>query len=144
MPLTVTGQQLKHMRRLAEEAYPEECCGVLLGIRNGNDREVVDVVACRNAAMTPRTRYEINPVGLVRVQRDGRERGLEIVGIYHSHPEHEPKWSETDLRDGEWVGCSYLIVEVRKGRAVAQQSFELVSERGEKRFVEEELKRKSE
>lgn len=90
--------------------------------------------------MTPRTRYEIDVQELVRVQREGRSRGLEIVGIYHSHPEHEAKWSDTDLRDAEWAGCSYLIVEVREGSARIERSFELVSEGGEKRFVEEELR----
>jgi proteasome lid subunit RPN8/RPN11 len=138
--LTVTEQQLKQMRRHAEEAYPAECCGVLLGTRNSNNREVVEVVACGNMAMTPRTRYEIDVRELVRVQRDGRGRELEIVGIYHSHPEHEAKWSATDLRDAEWAGCSHLIVEVREGKAQAERSFELVSESEKKRFVEEELR----
>jgi proteasome lid subunit RPN8/RPN11 len=138
--LTVTEQQLKQLRRLAEEAYPEECCGVLLGTRNGTDREVVDVVACKNAAMAPRTRYEIDVRELVRVQREGRGRGLEIVGIYHSHPEHEAKWSATDLRDAEWAWSSYLIVEVRAGVARAERSFELVSEGEKKKFVDEELR----
>jgi proteasome lid subunit RPN8/RPN11 len=138
--LNVTGQQLKQMRRHAEEDYPKECCGLLLGIRDGNSREVVDVVPCENASMTPRTRYEIDVRELVRVQRDGRGRGFEIMGIYHSHPEHEAKWSETDLRDAEWVACSYLIVEVRAGVAKAERSFELVSESGEKKFVDEELR----
>src|SRR3954454_10821790 len=125
--LNVTGQQLKQMRRHAEQDYPNECCGLLLGIRNGNSREVVDVVPCENASFNPRTRYEIDVRELVRVQREGRGRGLEIVGIYHSHPEHEAKWSPTDLRDAEWVGCSYLIVEVRAGIAKVERSFELLS-----------------
>jgi proteasome lid subunit RPN8/RPN11 len=138
--LTVTEQQLKQMRRLAEEAYPEECCGVLLGTREGHIRKVVEVVACKNASITPRTRYEIDVRELVGVQRKGRESGLEIIGIYHSHPEHEPKWSETDLRDAEWAGSSYLIVEVRGGVAKAERSFELVSDGTEKKFLDEELR----
>jgi proteasome lid subunit RPN8/RPN11 len=138
--LNVTGQQLKAMRRHAEKDYPKESCGLMLGIRNGNSREVVDVVPCENASFSPRTRYEIDVRELVGVQRKGRGRGLEIVGIYHSHPEHEAKWSATDLRDAEWVGCSYLIMEVRDGVVKAQGSFELVSEGGGKKFVDEELR----
>src|SRR5215208_4456445 len=117
--LNVTQQQLKQIRQHAEEKYPRECCGVLLGIRNGNSREVVEVVSCENTSFNPRTRYEIDVRELVRVQREGRGRGIEIVGIYHSHPEHEARWSATDLRDAEWVGCSYLIVEMRAGVAKA-------------------------
>ena len=139
MALSVTEQQLKLIRAHAEGEYPAECCGVLLGIRNGNTREVVELTACSNAAMTPRTRYEIGVVDLVRVQRTGRERGLEIVGFYHSHPEHEAMWSERDLRDAEWPGCSFLIVEVRTGVVRAERSFEMVSEDGVKRFVEETM-----
>jgi proteasome lid subunit RPN8/RPN11 len=140
VPLIVTEQQLKVIRGLAEVAYPEECCGVLLGTRNTNDREVVEVVPCENVALTRRSRYEVHVLELVRAQLDGRQRGLDIVGIYHSHPDHPARWSATDLRDAEWVGCSYLIVEVRAGRAHAQGSFELVNDGEKKEFLEEDVK----
>jgi proteasome lid subunit RPN8/RPN11 len=132
---------LDALRRLAAAAYPLECCGVLLGTRAGETREVRKVVACHNArADSPHNRYSIDPVELIRIQKDARATGLEIVGIYHSHPDHPAQWSATDLQDGCWVGYSYVITSVENGNATATNSFFLAGTTEEdKAFLAEEL-----
>ena len=88
----------------------------------------------------PQDRYHIDPRELVRIQRQGRERGLDIIGFYHSHPDHPVRWSQTDLAEAHWIGCSYVITSVEKGRAVTTNSFALhgVAEE-DKHFDDEEI-----
>ncbi len=70
------------LRRHGEETYPHECCGVLLGTTDGCVRTAVEAVRCGNTRHdSPQNRYNIDPRELVRVQRQGRERGLDIVGF---------------------------------------------------------------
>ncbi len=132
---------LDALRRQAEAAYPHECCGVLLGTRADDAREVRKVVACRNARTdSSHNRYSIDPVELIRIQKDARASGLEIVGIYHSHPDHPAQWSATDLHDACWIGYSYVITSVEHGNATAINSFFLSGTTEEdKAFVAEEL-----
>ena len=100
-----------------EETYPHECCGVLLGRMEDDERQVVTSVRCGNTrADSPQNRYNIDPRELVRIQRQGRERGEDIVGFYHSHPDHPARWSQTDLAEAHWFGCSYVITSVEKGK----------------------------
>ncbi|HTI50248.1 MAG TPA: M67 family metallopeptidase, partial [Planctomycetaceae bacterium] len=68
-------------------------------------------------------RYNIAPQELVKIQRIGRERGLDIVGFYHSHPDHPAQWSKTDFAEAHWLGCSYVITAVEQGAARQTNSF---------------------
>jgi proteasome lid subunit RPN8/RPN11 len=115
------------IRRHGEEAYPNECCGVLLGrVADDGTRIVTSTARCGNTRTdSARNRYNIDPRDLLRIQREGRERGEDIIGFYHSHPDHPARWSPTDLAEAHWFGCSYLITSVEKGRAVLTNSFEL-------------------
>ena len=115
------------IRRHGEEAYPNECCGVLLGgVTDDGTRIVTSTARCGNTRTdSAHNRYNIDPRDLVRIQREGRERGEDIIGFYHSHPDHPARWSPTDLAEAHWFGCSYLITSVEKGRAVLTNSFEL-------------------
>lgn len=70
-----------------------------------------------------RNRYHIAPEELIRIQRQGRERGLDIVGFYHSHPDHPARWSKTDFAEAHWLGCSYVITAVDEGVAQVTNSF---------------------
>ena len=127
------------LRRHGEETYPHECCGVLLGQMEGDTRVVTSVVRCGNTrADSPHNRYNIDPRELIRIQREGRERGEDIVGFYHSHPDHPAMWSATDLAEAHWIGCSYVITSVEEGKAAVTNSFALAgSEEADKRFVDE-------
>jgi len=128
------------LRQHGEETYPYECCGVVLGrFEDDGTRTVTRVVRCGNTREdSPQNRYNIDPKELIRIQREGRERGEDIVGFYHSHPDHPAQWSPTDLADAHWLGCSYVITSVEKGKAAVTNSFELVgSDENEKKFVDE-------
>ncbi len=68
-------------------------------------------------------RYNIAPEELIKIQRQARTLGLDIVGFYHSHPDHPAQWSKTDFDEAHWLGCSYIITSVEKGKAVMTNSF---------------------
>lgn len=139
--LRISKAQREVMRRHGEETYPGECCGVLVGSIDGNGRKhVASVIRCRNIREdSPTNRYEIDPRELLRIQRECRDSGSEIVGFYHSHPDHPPRWSRTDLADAHWTGCSYVITSVEHGRATETASFILVGDEETKSFVAETI-----
>jgi proteasome lid subunit RPN8/RPN11 len=129
------------LRQHGEETYPNECCGVLLGRMDGDERVVTSIARCGNTREDlPHNRYNIDPKQLIRIQREGRERGEDIIGFYHSHPDHPPQWSPTDLVEAHWFGCSYVITSVEKGKAAVTNSFELTgSDENDKEFVDEKV-----
>ena len=112
------------IRRHGEETYPHECCGVLLGSALEGANRVVEAERAGNTRTdSAHNRYNIAPQELVRIQRQGRQRGLDIVGFYHSHPDHPAQWSQTDFAEAHWIGCSYVITSVLQGRAQDTNSF---------------------
>jgi proteasome lid subunit RPN8/RPN11 len=112
------------IRRHGEETYPYECCGVLLGRSVDGTNEAEDAVRAGNTRTdSAHNRYQIAPQELVKIQRVGRERGLDIIGFYHSHPDHRAHWSKTDFAEAHWLGCSYVITSVEKGVAAETNSF---------------------
>ena len=139
--LKVNRKEYDALRRHGEETYPHECCGVLLGRMDGDERTVTSIARCGNTrADSPHNRYNIDPRELVRIQRESRERGEDIVGFYHSHPDHPARWSPTDLAEAHWIGCSYVITSVTKGKADTTNSFELAgNDENDKNFADEKL-----
>jgi proteasome lid subunit RPN8/RPN11 len=129
------------IRRHGEETYPHECCGVLLGEMDGEVRTVTSTARCGNTRIdSPQNRYNIDPKELVRIQRDARTRDEDIIGFYHSHPDHPAQWSTTDLEEAHWIGCSYVITRVAQGKADVTNSFELTgTDEADKAFVAEEV-----
>jgi proteasome lid subunit RPN8/RPN11 len=130
------------LRRHGEETYPDECCGILLGrFDDDGSRVVTSTARCGNTRTdSAHNRYNIDPRELVRVQREGRERGEDIVGFYHSHPDHPAQWSPTDFAEAHWLGCSYVITSVEKGKAAVTNSFELTgSDENDKKLVDEKV-----
>jgi proteasome lid subunit RPN8/RPN11 len=137
--LLIPQSEFNALRAHGEETYPHECCGVLLGRMEDAQRQVVEVIRCGNTRDDrPQDRYHIDPRELVRIQRQGHERGLDIVGFYHSHPDHLARWSQTDLAEAHWIGCSYVITSVEKGRAVTTNSFALLGATEEDKHFEDE------
>jgi proteasome lid subunit RPN8/RPN11 len=117
------------LRQHGEETYPHECCGVLLG-KNifGEGAEAMNHVQQIVRAGNTRTdsahnRYNIAPQELVKIQRQARGLGLDIVGFYHSHPDHPAQWSVTDFAEAHWLGCSYIITSIEQGKAKTTNSF---------------------
>jgi proteasome lid subunit RPN8/RPN11 len=139
--LKIGKTEFDELRQHGEETYPHECCGVLLGQADGDTRVVTSVARCGNTRSdSPQNRYHIDPKELICIQREGRQRGEDIVGFYHSHPDHPAKWSETDLAEAHWFGCSYVITSVEKGKAAVTNSFELTgSEENDKKLMDEKV-----
>jgi proteasome lid subunit RPN8/RPN11 len=139
--LKVKSQDYEALRQHGEETYPHECCGVLLGEMNGDVRRVTSIARCGNTRTdSPQNRYHIDPRELVRIQREGRARGEDIIGFYHSHPDHPARWSQTDLAEAHWFSCSYVITSVEKGKAAITNSFALQGrEENDKQLLDEEI-----
>src|ERR1700756_1150519 len=129
------------LRRHGEETYPHECCGVLLGRMDGDERVVTSVARAGNTRTdSAHNRYNIDPKDLIRIQREARERGEDIIGFFASHPDHPARCSSTDLAEAHWFGCSYVITSVEKGKAVLTNSFFLAGTgEDDKRFEDEEI-----
>jgi proteasome lid subunit RPN8/RPN11 len=124
----------------AERSYPHECCGILLGSVHNQDRVVTLTVPCENARTdTPGNRYSIPPGQVIAALKLARSRGENIIGFYHSHPDHPAKCSITDLEEAHWFDCSYVITSVEGGRATATNSFVLTGSEEEKRFQAEQI-----
>jgi proteasome lid subunit RPN8/RPN11 len=139
--LRISQSHYDALRQHGEETYPYECCGVLLGRMDGDERVVTSIARCGNTRDdSPHNRYNIDPKELIRIQREARERGEDIVGFYHSHPDHPPRWSPTDLAEAHWFGCSYVITSVEEGKAAVTNSFELTgNEENDKQLVGEKV-----
>jgi proteasome lid subunit RPN8/RPN11 len=137
--LKLTEQIYDAIRRHGEETYPHECCGVLLGRASDGVNDVEDAVRAGNTRTdSAHNRYNIAPQELIRIQRQARERSLDIVGFYHSHPDHPAQWSKTDFAEAHWLGCSYVITAVEKGIARQTNSFLLTGTSEENKAFEDE------
>jgi len=151
--LILSSAHQQEIRAEAERIYPEECCGILLGRLERShpthdaQKTVVEVQPTLNAwsdsvaielatleisasrhpaSAARRDRYWIDPRDLLQAQRQARDRNLQIIGIYHSHPDHPAIPSETD-RLLAWPEYSYLILSVEQGQVVQLLSWQLDS-----------------
>ncbi len=114
-------QALDAIRQHGAEGYPHEICGVMVGPRG--DHAVTEVKRARNIVVErARDRYEIDPRDQIRIQREADAAGLDIVGYYHSHPDHPAQASRFDT-ERAWAGYVYLIVAVHQGRPVDANAF---------------------
>jgi proteasome lid subunit RPN8/RPN11 len=119
-------QRLLHqIHRHLESGYPNEACGVMLG-KNGVVTEIVS--ADNERTDSARNRYLIDPLAYMKIERGADQRGLEVLGIYHSHPDVAARPSQFDLNHA-WPNFSYLIVSVVKGKAVESNSWRLRDDR---------------
>lgn len=118
-------------------ALPEECCGVLLGEREGDSGLVFEAHGVDNVSAGNRERrYEVAPGELLSMHRSARERGIEVIGFFHSHPSGDARPSRHDRRTA-WFSASYLIVAVRGGEVREFRSWRLRGAEAE--FGEEEI-----
>jgi proteasome lid subunit RPN8/RPN11 len=105
----------------AKSAYPDECCGVLVG--KGKDVREARRVENINRERS-RDRYEVDPAELLKAEKEARTKGFAVIGIYHSHPDHPPAPSEFD-RSRAWPDYSYVIVSVKGGVDTQARSWTL-------------------
>lgn len=139
MALRIPRALYDQLRQHGEATYPHECCGVLVGeFDEAGGKVVKAAVQCGNTRTdSPQNRYHIAPSELVRIQRGALLTGQDIVGFYHSHPDHPARWSSTDLDEAHWTGCSYVITSIEKGHAALTNSFLLLGAEDEKRLEDE-------
>jgi proteasome lid subunit RPN8/RPN11 len=131
------------VERHGEAAYPHEACGLLLGGLDGDGTKRADeAIALDNIREdgARHHRFLMRPEDIVRVERDARARGKDVIGVYHSHPDHPDEPSRYDLEHA-WPVYSYVIVSVRNGRAASLRSWELDAER--KKFESETIVKES-
>jgi proteasome lid subunit RPN8/RPN11 len=121
--IRLSGALAEEIRRQGELAYPAECCGVLGG-RVGETKEVVRLVPMVNRRVDDQHRYLISPDDLLRTTTELRRSALEVLGYYHSHPDHPAEPSEFDSEHA-WPWYSYIIVRVDRGRGTELTSWVL-------------------
>jgi proteasome lid subunit RPN8/RPN11 len=123
--MNISRQLLNQIHRHLESGYPNESCGVLLGSAGS----VTEIVPADNTRTdSARNRYLIDPLTYLKIERDADKRGLQVIGIYHSHPDVAARPSQFDL-DHAWPSFSYLIVSVVKGKAIESNSWLLREDR---------------
>jgi len=103
-------------------------------------RAVSLTIRCENARQDdPEHRYSIHPERLIAAVKLARSRNEEVIGFYHSHPDHSARYSSTDLENAHWFDCSYVIISVERGHASRTLSFVLTGSEEAKSFQDEEI-----
>ena len=114
LPVPILVPVVASIRAEAERAYPHEGCGALLGTR---EKGILEAVPLQNReTQAPRVRFAVDPGDYVRVETEADRRGLELLGFWHSHPDHPSRPSATD-RLYAWEGLLTLVISVDSGRA---------------------------
>ncbi len=114
MALKIGAGDRESIHRHARETYPEECSGLIVGMDTGEMKVVVDVWPAENTHEDERKRrFLIDPMDYMKLEERATERDLDVLGIYHSHPDHPAEPSEYD-RDHALPGWSYIITSVRE------------------------------
>lgn len=132
--MKITRQALQQIHAHLETGYPNEACGVLLG----KDGVVTEAAAAENTRYdSAHNRYLIHPLVFRDIELEADRRGVQVLGIYHSHPDVPARPSQFDLDNATWPGVSYLIVSVVKGKAVESNSWLLREDRSQ--FDEESV-----
>ncbi len=138
--LIIKENQIKEIEKQGEKGYPFEICGFLLGnIDYQNDtREVKEIFQVENQNKErANDRFEISPQDYLKVEKYADENNLSIVGIYHTHPDHPDRPSQTDLMFAQ-PDMSYIIMSIENGKAKSFKSWVLNLDKNE--FEEEEVK----
>ena len=133
MALALDGGIADAIRQHGAETYPNECCGALI-VRDG---QVTGTFALPNTTEEgPRRRFLVRPDDYRQAEQQAREAGADLLGFYHSHPDHPARPSQYDL-DHAWPFFSYIIVSVRAGAPEDMTSWRLREDRSA--FDQEDL-----
>jgi proteasome lid subunit RPN8/RPN11 len=137
--MTIARDSVEDIRRHGEDTYPEECCGFLLG-RAEADGNVVHATrpAVNRNEDRRNDRYVISPDDYRSAEKAAAEAGLDVVGMYHSHPDHPAHPSQTDLETATFPGYTYVIVSIRGGRAAELTAWTLAPDRS--KFLSEDVR----
>jgi len=129
----------KVIREFGEQEYPNECCGLLFGkINSDNSKEITEILPISNAQNEENryNRFLITPKDMIKGELYARKHNVDIIGFYHSHPDHPAKPSQFDLEHA-WPVYSYIITSVINGKADVMTSWLLSSNRA--KFENEEI-----
>ena len=107
----------------AQSTFPDECCGVMIGRIEGETKNVTSAVALENAYKGKQEdRYEIRPEDLLAADKSARAQGLDLIGIFHSHPDCDAYFSKTDLENScPWY--SFVVLSIKGGKFDHANSF---------------------
>lgn len=135
--IRLSGEQAEAIRAHGRWTYPEECCGVLLGTVAGEVRRVQEVMQLDNARTEERhRRFLITSHDYTSAEQAAAARGLELIGFYHSHPDHPARPSQYDLEHAlPWH--SYIVLAVQTGEPQDMNSWIMADDRSQ--FLPEEL-----
>jgi len=123
---------LDAIRAHGQATYPEECCGFLLGHATAKGNHVVTASPVENRRATGREqRYSITPHDYHAADRLARRQDLDIVGFYHSHPDHPARPSATDLAEATFPGYTYVIVSIHDGQPADLTAWSLATDRSQ-------------
>ncbi len=136
--LALSAGLLQRIHAHGQAAYPEEGAGLLLGQIEGDQRRVIDLLTFDNARepAARHNRYLLTPQDYLLGELEAARRGLDVIGVFHSHPDHPNRPSEFD-REWAMPFLSYVITSVQAGQAVESRSWLLAEDR--ERFDEENL-----
>jgi proteasome lid subunit RPN8/RPN11 len=138
MKLIIDEQALTKMKQHAEDDYPNECCGFFYGLE-GENRQVEIARKVENAKEGDQSdRFQIDPLDYQKAEKYAIDHDLDLLGVYHSHPDHPAEPSEHD-REVAMPWFSYIIISVQDEKAVSTRSWQLNKER---KFEEESVKTK--
>jgi len=137
--LEITESALEQIRRHGARAYPNECCGALLGVAADGAKQVRALLPLdnRREGEAARTRFLVTADDFRWAEKEARAKGLDILGFYHSHPDHPARPSEFD-REHALPWYSYIIVSVAHGEPQEATSWVLADDRS--RFLPEEMR----
>jgi proteasome lid subunit RPN8/RPN11 len=138
MNLEISAELLDQIHAHGEEAYPGEGAGFMLGNANGDFRVVSAILKLPNAReeSARHNRYLLTPQDVLRSEQEAAKRGLDVIGVFHSHPDHPNEPSEFDC-DWAMPWFSYIITSVNAGRAAGSRSWRLTDDRST--FNEEQI-----
>lgn len=136
--MTTTADVLQKIRAHGEAAYPEEGCGFLLGTMTAAGAHVTTALRAGNERGENRARrYAIAPDAFRTADEAARADGLDVIGFYHSHPDHPARPSATDLEEATFPGYVYVILSVENGAAADLTAWTLAPDRS--RFASERI-----
>jgi proteasome lid subunit RPN8/RPN11 len=121
--IEIAEEPWRQMVQHARATYPNECCGAMLGTVGDGRKQVVIALPLENASAGPQhARYELRPADLLHAEREARKQNMDLVGIYHSHPDCGAYFSETDLKNScPWY--SFVVLSIQKGEFDHANSF---------------------
>jgi proteasome lid subunit RPN8/RPN11 len=135
--LVLSEEIARGIREHGAKGYPHEACGAILGLDGDSNREARALLPLINRRDdSPRNRFEVDAGDFRTAERAAAQRGLELIGWYHSHPDHPARPSEYD-REHAWPWYSYVIVSVAAGQPREMTSWRLADDRSH--FLPEEI-----